>query len=143
MPTLEKAIQIAVNSHQGQKDNAGAPYILHPLRLMMNMDSDSEKIVAVLHDVLEDTSVTADQLRAEGFSDEIIAAIECLTRDEGESYEDFIKRTKGNPLARRVKLADIEDNMNIRRIRNITDQDLQRLERYHRAWRALSEAHGN
>ena len=110
---------------------------------MLDMGSDSERIVAVLHDVLEDTSVTAAQLRAAGFSEEVIAAIECLTRGEGESYEDFIQRTKGSPLARRVKLADIEDNMNIRRIRHITDQDLQRLERYHRAWQDLSEAHGN
>ncbi len=143
MATLEKAIQIAVNAHQGQKDKAGVPYILHPLRLMLNMASDSARIVAVLHDVLEDTSVTADQLRAAGFSDEVIAAIECLTRGEGESYEDFIQRAKDSPLARRVKLADIEDNMNIRRIRHITDQDLHRLERYHRAWQALSETHGN
>ena len=106
---------------------------------MLNMDSDSQRIVAVLHDVLEDTSVTAAQLRAEGFSEEILTAIECLTRGEGESYENFIERSKSNALARRVKLADIEDNMNICRIRNITDQDLQRLGRYHRAWQTLSK----
>ena len=141
MANLEKALQIALKAHEGQKDKAGSPYILHPLRLMLAMDSESERIVAVLHDVLEDSPFTANQLRSQGFSDEIIVALECLTRGEGESYRDFIERAKSNALARRVKMADIEDNMNIRRISDLTDQDLKRLGRYHRAWRTLSDTH--
>ena len=141
MVTLEKAIQIAARAHEGQKDKAGSPYILHPLRLMLDMKCESDRIVAVLHDVLEDSPVTADRLRSQGFSDEIIAALECLTRNAGESYRDFIERAKSNPLARRVKIADIEDNMNMCRISNLTDQDLKRLGRYHRAWRTLSDTH--
>lgn len=139
MAKLEKALQIALKAHEGQKDKAGSPYILHPLRLMLDMGSESERIVAVLHDVLEDSPFTADQLRSQGFSDEIIAALECLTRGAGESYTDFIERAKSNPLARRVKMADIEDNMNIRRISSLTARDLERLGRYHRAWRTLSD----
>jgi (p)ppGpp synthase/HD superfamily hydrolase len=141
MANLEKALQIALKAHEGQKDKAGSPYILHPLRLMLAMDSESERIVAVLHDVLEDSPFTANQLRSQGFSDEIIVALECLTRGEGESYRDFIERAKSNPLARRVKRAYIEDNRNIRRISDLTDQDLKRLGRYHRAWRTLSDTH--
>jgi (p)ppGpp synthase/HD superfamily hydrolase len=110
---------------------------------MLEMDSDSERVVAVLHDVLEDSPITPDQLRDEGFSKEVVAALECLTRREGETYEVFIERAKGNPLARRVKLADIVDNMNIRRIGHLTDRDLPRLRRYHRAWQTLSETDGS
>ena len=139
MATLEKAILIAVQAHQGQKDKAGAPYILHPLRMMLQMPTEAEQIVAVLHDVVEDTPWTLDALRGEGFSEESIAALDCLTRREGESYEAFIERAGGNPIARRVKLADLADNMDLRRIGQLAENDLTRLKRYHRAWMRLSE----
>ncbi|MFN7946754.1 MAG: GTP pyrophosphokinase [Blastocatellia bacterium] len=138
MATLERAIAIAVQAHQGQRDKAGAPYILHPLRLMMRMQTEAEMIAAVLHDVIEDTEWTPDGLRAEGFSAGIIEAIECLTRPPDETYDDFIERVKTSPVAWRVKIADLEDNMNIRRIEMLTPKDLERLEKYHRAWRALN-----
>jgi (p)ppGpp synthase/HD superfamily hydrolase len=139
MSNLERAIAIATEAHRGQKDKYGAPYILHPLRVMARVNSDAEKIVAVLHDVVEDTDWTLDRLRQEGFSAEVIEAIDRVTKREGEPYEDFVKRSGGNPLARRVKLADLEDNMDIRRLQTVTDKDIDRLNKYLRAWRYLSQ----
>ena len=139
MPTLlERAIRIAVNAHAGQKDKAGAPYILHPLRVMMKMASDMEMIAAVLHDVIEDTACTLDKFRREGFPEEIIIALDYLTRREAETYSDFIKRVKENALALRVKLADLEDNMNADRLPLITEKDRQRLAKYREAFACLS-----
>lgn len=140
MATLGRAIAIAAQAHQEQYDKAGAPYILHPLRMMAQLHGEAERIVAVLHDLIEDTDWTLDQLRAEGFSDDVLAAIDCLTRRDDESYEAFIERASHNDLARQVKLADLEDNMDLRRIAEVTDQDLERLRKYHRARRVLLAA---
>lgn len=137
MATLGRAIAIAAQAHQEQRDKAGAPYILHPLRMMAHMSSEPEMIVAVLHDLIEDTEWTLDQLRAEGFSADVLTAIECVTRREDESYAAFVERARGNELARSVKLADLEDNMDLRRIAEVTDKDLERLRKYHRARQAL------
>jgi (p)ppGpp synthase/HD superfamily hydrolase len=139
MATVERAVQIAAQAHQGQRDKAGAPYLLHPLRLMLRMESEAAMMAAVLHDVVEDSEWTLDQLRAEGFSEEVLQAVECLTHQMGESYEEFVARVQTNAIARQVKLADLEDNMNIRRMTEITPKDLARLEKYHRAWRTLTE----
>jgi len=140
VPNLERAIAIAVDAHRGQKDKAGAPYILHSLRVMGRVDSDAEKIVAVLHDVVEDSDWTLDRLREEGFSGDVIQAIDCVTKREGESYEDFVKRSATNPLVRRVKIADLEDNMDIRRMKTITPKDAERLNTYRRAWEYLTQS---
>jgi len=143
MSTLDKAILIAAQAHQDQKDRYGKPYILHPIRLMMNVDSETEKIVAMLHDVVEDSNWTLENLRAEGFSAEVIIAVDCLTKREDEQYFDYIERIKTNPIAQKVKLADLEDNMDLRRIDNLTEKDLQRMERYHSAWKKLKELVNN
>jgi len=140
MATLEKAIRIAAQAHQGQTDKAGAPYILHLLRVMLRMSSETEMMAAVLHDVVEDTNWTLDDLRKEGFPEEVLQTVHCLTRKDRESYEEFIERVKGNPIARRVKRADLEDNMDIRRNSNVTEEDIVRLKKYHRAWVKLTEA---
>lgn len=142
MATLERALVIAAEAHQGTTDKGGAPYILHPLRLMQQMTTTDERIVALLHDVVEDSPWTLDALRAEGFFEEVVSAVDGLTRREGESYEDFIERGAANPLARRVKLADIEDNMDVRRLVEIGEKDLERLQRYQRARMAILEAMG-
>lgn len=141
MATIEDAILIATQAHKGVKDKAGAPYILHPLRVMMRMKTESEMMTAVLHDVVEDTRDYPDEnkwtigkLREKGFSDEVLEAVECVTNREGESYEDFINRAGKNSIARQVKIADLEDNMNILRIGEITPKDLERLEKYHKSW---------
>ena len=139
MATVERAVQIAAQAHQGQRDKAGAPYLLHPLRMMLRMESEAAMMAAVLHDVVEDSDWTLDQLRAEGFSEEVLQAVECLTHQAGESYDEFVTRVQSNAIARQVKLADLEDNMNIRRMAEITPKDLARLEKYHRAWRTLTE----
>ncbi|MBF0285644.1 MAG: bifunctional (p)ppGpp synthetase/guanosine-3',5'-bis(diphosphate) 3'-pyrophosphohydrolase [Magnetococcales bacterium] len=140
MDPLEKAIQLAVSAHRGQKDKAGIPYVLHPLRVMMRMSDPIARIVAVLHDVVEDTPVTLDELRREGFSPEVLEALDCLTHREGESYEEYIERAASHPLALAVKRADLEDNMDIRRLsQHPTDRDWARLVRYRQAWARLHD----
>jgi (p)ppGpp synthase/HD superfamily hydrolase len=135
---LEKAVAIAVEAHRGQRDRTGAPYILHPMRVMTGVDSDTEKMVAILHDVVEDTDWTFEKLRQEGFSDEVIEALKCVTKREGEECGDFVKRSADNKIARRVKIADLEHNMDARRLSNITEKDVERLKKYVRAWRFLN-----
>ena len=137
--TIEDAIQIAAQAHKGQTDKAGAVYILHPLRLMMRMKTESEMMTAILHDVVEDSDWTIDKLKEKGFSEEVLEAVECVTNRENESYEQFIKRASKNPIARRVKIADLEDNMNIQRIEKIKPKDLERLQKYHKSWYFLTK----
>ena len=132
MTTLGKAIAIAAQAHQDQYDKAGAPYILHPLRMMLRMSSETEMMVAILHDVVEDTNWTPDQLRQQ--------AVECLTHRDQETYDEFIARVRTNAIASKVKLADLEDNMDMRRLRTLTEKDAERLHKYHRAWLALRQA---
>lgn len=139
MSTLQRAIEIAVEAHSTQTGRDGEPYILHPLRMMAQFDTDDERMVAVLHDVVEDNPEwTLDRLRAEGFEAIIVAAVDHLTRREKESYMDFVARAAEHPLARRVKLADLRDNMNITRLPRLGGKDLERLERYHKAWLYLT-----
>ena len=130
---LEKAIELAVIHHKGQKDKAGHPYILHPLRLMMSVDDIDEKIVAVLHDIVEDTSITLEDLRKAGFGETVVTAVECVTKKDGEGYDAFIDRISYNPIATHVKIADLEDNMDLTRLPKITDKDLERFKKYDKA----------
>jgi len=142
---LEKAILLATDAHAGQKDKAGYPYILHPLRVMLNMDTESEMIVAVLHDIVEDTKITSDGLRRQGFSEEVLDAVRLLTKQDNdkEDYFAYIGQISQNPIARKVKLADLEDNMNIRRLKDedyLNDSDVGRLKKYYRAWKLMQSA---
>lgn len=139
MSTLEDAISLAVEAHRGQRDKAGRPYILHPLRVMMRLETDEERTVAILHDVVEDTPWTLERLRERGYPAEVLAALDALTKREGETYEDFVERLRPNALARRVKLADLEDNMDVRRLAAVTPKDAERLARYRAAWARLRE----
>ena len=134
---LEKAIRLAVDAHSGQLDKAGMPYILHPLRMMVRMQTPEEMMVAVLHDVVEDTRWTLETLRREGFSEVVIEGVDHMTRREGESYDAFVERAARHPLALRVKIADLEDNMDVRRLGPLTDKDRTRLARYQKAWHRL------
>ena len=138
MATVEDAVSIAARAHRGQTDKAGAPYLLHPLRLMLRMGTEAAMMAAVLHDVVEDTEWTIERLREAGFSEEVLEAVACLTHREGESYEEFVERVRTNPIARRVKIADLEDNMNVRRMNQLGPKELERMEKYHRAWRVLT-----
>lgn len=140
MATLEEAILIAAEAHRGQTDKAGASYILHPLRMMMKMNTEVEMMTAILHDVVEDSDEwTIEKLRERGFSDEVLEAVESVTNREGESYDEFIERAGKSPIARKVKIADLEDNMNVRRIGKIREKDLIRLKKYHKSWNLLTK----
>lgn len=139
MMNLGKAIAIAAAAHEGQVDKAGAPYITHPLRVMLAMNTDAERIVAVLHDVIEDTAVTLEDLRAAGLTAECEAALLAVTRKPDETYEEFIDRAALDPIGRAVKIADLADNMNLARISNPTARDYERIERYKTAHKKLED----
>jgi len=134
---LEKAIALAAEAHAGQVGKDGRPYILHPLHLMLQMETEAEMVTAVLHDVVEDTAVTFADLEAMGFPEEVLAALRLLTHEAGVPYEEYVAAIKLHPLARRVKLADLAHNMDMRRIPHLQPKDLARLEKYHLAWEML------
>jgi hypothetical protein len=140
MPTLEDAIALAVEAHKGQRDKAGQTYILHPQRVMLRLDTEHERMAAILHDVVEDTPYTLERLRELGYPEEVLGALDCLTRRTGESYEAFIERVLPHPLARRVKLADLEDNMDVKRLPTVGPKETERLARYRAAWSRLKGA---
>ena len=133
MATLERAIAIAAEAHTGQVDKAGVPYILHPMRVMLRVTSIEEQITAVLHDVVEDTTITLDMLLAEGFSREVVRAVDALTKRSGETYEAFVARAAMDPIGRSVKLADLAENSDLTRIQSPTTKDIERVEKYRRA----------
>lgn len=132
---LEVAIKIAVEAHRGQLDKAGQPYILHPLRVMLSLSDEKDRIVGVLHDVIEDTNITYDYLIANGFEGqrEILEALKSVTKEEDETYNEFIERVALNSIGKRVKLADLQDNMDLSRIQKPTEKDYERIKRYKKA----------
>ena len=139
MGTLERAIEIARQAHSGQLDKAGSDYISHPLRVMEMGQSMDEKIVGVLHDVVEDSAWTFEQLAVEGFAPHIVDALRYVTRlSDSEPYDKFISRVKKNPLATAVKLNDLTDNMDIRRLPYLSDKDVKRLKKYLKAYKQLT-----
>lgn len=139
MAGLEEAIAIALEAHRGQTDRAGEPYVLHPLRMMQRLRTDAERITAVLHDVVEDSAWALDDLRTRGFPGEVLDAVDAVTRRPDEPYDALVERAAANPIARAVKLADLEDNLDLRRLPEVSERDVERLNRYLRAWRRLSD----
>ena len=131
MLKLMKALLVAIKAHKGQKDKGGKPYILHPIRVALNVKGKDEKIVALLHDVIEDTSYTIEDL--EFLTEEQRKALLLLTHDDNIPYMEYIEAVKKNEIASRVKLADLEQNMNLKRLKTISNKDLKRLEKYKRA----------
>ena len=145
LPALEDAIALACQWHRGQRYPSveGEPFILHPLRVMLRVESDVERIVALLHDVIEDSACTLEDLRRLGYPERVLTALDRLTRRDGEAYESYIERVQDDPLARRVKLADLTDNLaNNRRVAEVSsDLELQeRMMRYERAIARLRAA---
>jgi len=138
---LEVAIKIAVQAHSGQLDKAGQPYVLHPLRVMLLLSDEKDRIVGVLHDVIEDTDITYEYLKANGFEGEteILEALESVTKKGGETYDEFIDRVSLNYIGKRVKLADLQDNMDLSRIPKPTTKDFKRLKKYEEAKAKLSK----
>lgn len=140
---MELAVAVAAKGHRGQTDKYRQPYILHVLGVMGRCRTIEEKTVALLHDVVEDGHTTFAALRRKGFSERILEAVERLTRRPGERYDDFVERIAPDPLARAVKLADLEDNMDVRRSnRAMGQKDAERMEKYRRAWQRLARLHG-
>lgn len=143
MTQLGKAIAIAAQAHEHQVDKAGAPYILHPIRVMLQMQTEEEQIVAVLHDVLEDADGwTAERLRSHGFPERVLGPLRLVTKLVGEDgqeeeYDAFIARLQDDPVARRVKMGDLKDNMDLSRIQHPTDRDLKRVAKYEKAYKYL------
>jgi (p)ppGpp synthase/HD superfamily hydrolase len=139
---VEKAIALALKAHAGQVDKAGAPYVLHPLRVMMEMTCDEERVAAVLHDAVEDSEgrVTLDDIRTIGAPEAAVEAVDVLTRkDDGSeaAYGSYIDAVACNPIARRVKLADLRDNLDTRRLREVTERDAARLSKYLKTYAKL------
>lgn len=134
MPDLQRAIEIAVAAHSDQKRRNGNPYILHPFRVMLSLQDTTLQTVAALHDVVEDSEWTCDRLQSEGFSEEIVSAVDALTKREGEAYQAYLDRVAANALAVPVKLADLTDNMNLLELPTIKERDAQRFAKYRQAY---------
>ena len=129
---LDKAILIATKAHQNQVDKAGKPYILHPIRVMMKMENETEQIVAVLHDVLEDCPDYDEEFfKKEGFPPKAVEALSVLNRNNYPDYQAYICNVARNPIARVVKIADLEDNINVLRLNIIKEKDFERIKKYH------------
>jgi (p)ppGpp synthase/HD superfamily hydrolase len=140
MDLLSKAIELAIKVHSEQKDKQGIPYLTHVFRVAMRGRSQEEKICGILHDVIEDSDLSFDDIRKEGFPENILEALQCLTKkEETEPYDEFINRIKKNPLAIRVKLNDLEDNMDLRRYTILKENDVVRLNKYLKAYHELIE----
>lgn len=130
----KKALRICFDAHKDQVDKSGMPYVFHPFHLAEQMDAEDAICVALLHDVVEDTETTLQNLRNSGFPEHVLAAVACMTHGPGEPYADYIARVKGNELARMVKLADLAHNSDLSRLDCVTQRDLDRAKRY--AWAA-------
>ncbi len=132
MSQAEIALELATKAHFGQKDKAGKDYILHPITVASFMDTDEEKTVAYLHDVVEDTNVSLEDL-SKVFSTEIVEAVDTITKRNNESYEEYLKRVSTNKIARKVKVSDMLHNMDLTRLPKITEKDIERVNKYKRS----------
>jgi len=142
MATIERAIEIAASAHAGQVDKAGSPYVFHPLRVMFAVGTPHERMAAVLHDVVEYSDLTLEDLRKEGFPAEVVDAVDALTKRPGESRIQAAQRAARDPVALRVKMADVSDNMNLTRIANPTEKDFARLREYEQVLEILRNSIG-
>ena len=138
-PLTQKAMKIAFEAHKNQTDKNGIPYIYHPVHLAEQMDSETTICVALLHDVVEDTSMTFEDLQAEGFSPEIIDSLKLLTHDDAVPYMEYVKEIKKNSIATKVKLADLRHNSDLTRLDEVNEKALKRVEKYKKAIEMLEE----
>ena len=139
MLLYQQALAIAKDAHKGQVDKAGVAYIQHPLFVASLVEGELAKTVALLHDVVEDSDWTLEDLRKKGLPEEVVQAVGILTKKRNEKYEEYILRVKQNPLARQVKLADLQHNSDLSRLANVTDRDRKRVAKYQKAIAYLSE----
>ena len=136
-PMINKAMKIAYKAHHGKTDRAGVPYIFHPIHIAEQMIDEDSIIVALLHDVVEDTDITIDKLKSEGFNDRIIDALCYLTHDKEMDYMTYINLITRNDIARKVKLADLMHNSELTRLKKVTDRDIERVRKYSAAIKLL------
>ena len=136
-PLTKKAMQVCFDAHKEQKDKSGLPYVHHPFHLAEQMTDEVTTVVALLHDVAEDTSVTLAELAEQGFGDEVMQALTLLTHDPAVPYPDYVAAIKKNPIATAVKLADLRHNSDATRLDTVTDKDRERLEKYRAAMELL------
>lgn len=138
---LASAIAIAANVHENQTDRGGSPYILHPIRVMQRLRTNDQELmtIAILHDVVEDSEITINDLKEKGFSDRVINALELLTHSDGEEYEEYIRKIASNEDATRVKLEDLRDNSDITRLKGLRQKDHERMIKYNKAYMFLSQ----
>lgn len=130
---FDLALSIAKKAHKGQYDKAGVDYIEHPLFVASLVDTQEEKAVALLHDVLEDSPYTAEKLILAGLPETVVSAVQILTKKKGQDYQQYLELVKSSPIARRVKLADLKHNSDLSRLATVTEKDLERLEKYKKA----------
>lgn len=143
MSNLQEAINIALIAHKNQTRKNGTPYILHPLRVMLKQTSEKSMTAAVLHDVIEDSEITLNDLKNYGFNDEIIEIVRLLTHVKNQSYDEYIQNIIKNPIAVKIKIADLEDNMNLEELPEITENDLKRMQKYKNALLSLKQSDNN
>jgi len=139
MNILAKAIEFAAHKHVDQVDKGGAPYILHPLRMMMRLRTSDQELmaIAVLHDVVEDCDVSFDELKDLGMPERVLTGVRALTRQAGETYEQFIDRLQFSRDAMLVKREDLRDNSDLTRLKGVTTKDIARMEKYMRAFKHI------
>ena len=135
---VDLALSIARQAHEGQLDKAGVDYIEHPIYVASQVDTEEEKAVALLHDVIEDSPFTAEELLLAGLLETVVTAVQILSKKKGQDYQTYLENVKSNPLARIVKLADLKHNSDLSRLSSVTDKDLERLEKYKKAIDYLS-----
>ena len=135
--TTKKALEISFKAHKDKTDKGGAPYVYHPFHVAEQMKTEDEVIVALLHDVVEDTDMTIEDLRKRGFSEEVLTALQLMTHDKSEPYMDYVARIKGNPIATAVKLADLRHNSDLTRLSVVDDKALARVKKYAEAIKLL------
>lgn len=138
---FDKAMFIAAREHLGVRDKGGNAYILHPMRIAMRLRTNDEELmsIAILHDVVEDSKLTFDDLKAEGFSDRVITALRLLTHQKGVSYDDYIDAMQGNKDALKVKREDLRDNSDITRLKGLREKDFERMNKYIRAFAKVEQ----
>ena len=139
-PLTKKALIISFNAHKNQIDKSGMPYVYHPYHLAEQMNEEYSTCVALLHDVIEDTDMTLDELKSRGFPDQVIEALSLMTHSDDVPYLDYVRSMKDNLIARKVKLADLAHNSDLSRLEKIDDKALERINKYKQAILILERA---
>lgn len=136
--SMTEAFEISLSAHRGQRDKGGEAYVAHPVRVMKQVENHKTKIVALLHDVIEDSQYQAKDLHCD-FSDDVVSAVECLTKNSDQSYPEYIEKISENEIARKVKIADLRDNLDLERLEELNEDDFQRIQKYHKSLQTLKK----